>query len=209
MSAIFATRDPCLAGATRFPDRLTMAGDKASLQELAFLVGLGLLAASVRCAANLRLGIPGHSILVIVLPMAFGTAVTRRRGAGVVMGASALAGASILGAMGVGRTLGPGAVTSLALTGPAFDLWLAALRKGDRSVYWAWIAAGATSNLVAFAVRGVAKVSGIWPGVFSAHYWSLWASRAAITYPLCGLLAGLLAAGAFFKCSDGGSPGES
>jgi len=100
---------------------------------------------------------------------------------------------------------GVGALTSLALTGPALDLWLGIVRS-RRGVYLACIAAGLTSNVAAFAVRAVGKMSGLQPGYHPAAIWHIWAPRAIVSYLLCGLLAGLVSAIVCFRLRERSAP---
>ena len=134
----------------------------------------GAAAGCLSCLVRLHLGIPGHAILRAMVPIALGLALVPRRGAGSLMGAGALTAALAAGGGGIGAT------TSLLLLGPAIDV---ALSRG-RHVYLALVLAGVASNLVAFAVRGN------------------WTPLSAVTYPVCGALAGLVAAAALFRYHD-------
>src|SRR5262245_54944446 len=103
-----------LLGASRVPS-LACPGRAISAVEFVVLVLLGATAAAATALLHLPLGIPGHVILRSVFPMALGLALVPRRLSGSVMGCSALATALILQAGGARG--GPGAMTSLALTG--------------------------------------------------------------------------------------------
>jgi hypothetical protein len=126
--------------------------------------------------------------------MALGLALVPRRGAGTVMGGSALATALLLGAARGGGA-GAGALTSLSLTGPLLDLALWGAERGWR-LYLGIVLAGLGSNLVALLVRGGLKALVPGSGRRPAEEW--WAS-APLTYPICGILAGLLSAFVWFR----------
>jgi len=169
-----------------------------SLAELSFLVSMGATTGLVRCLVDLRLGLPGHSIVLIVLPLALGIALAPRRGAGTVMGLSAAATALTFKCAGIGHAVGPGAFTSLAVTGVAFDVWMARLR-GKKSVYASWILAAFSANFLAFVVRAGMKLSGAWPGVGVGAFRPGWLARAAVSYSACGIVAGFVCAWICFK----------
>lgn len=65
-----------------------------SLERTTLLLA-GFLAAAVTAFADFSLKIPGHSIIRAIFPMAFGLAVAPRRGAGCVMGGSAVVSAML------------------------------------------------------------------------------------------------------------------
>ena len=169
--------------------------------EFLLLLGLGVVTGLVRCLVDLRLGVPGHSILLVVLPIAVGVAATRRRGAGTVTSASALATVAVVSCLPVKVSIGVGALASLCATGPALDIWLTVLRR-RRAVYTACVAAGVSSNLLALGVKIAIRAAGLYPGIQAAAFFKLWLHRATITYPLCGAVAGLLAAGVCFSMRE-------
>jgi hypothetical protein len=146
---------------------------------------------------KLRLGIPGHSIVLAAVPMALGIALTPRRTAGCVMSAGALGTAGLLTATGGGE-FGSGSFVSLSLLGPMMDLALDGVR-GGRRVYGALILAGLTTNLLALASRAVPKVLGLDVG---ARQWDRWWLLASVTYTLSGIIAGLLGAICWFHFND-------
>jgi hypothetical protein len=155
------------------------------------LIGAGAAALSI-AMADFNLRIPGHAILRAVFPMALGLALVPRQLGGCVMGGSALVTGLLLQGTGVGRT-GVGALTSLCLTGPLLDLALWGARSGWR-LYLGFVLAGLGSNLVAFAVRAGARLMGLDGGGGGATWWY----TASISYPLCGLAAGLFSALVWF-----------
>ena len=69
--------------------------------------------------------------------------------------------------------------------------------KGGRRIYVGLALAGLTSNLIAFLVRGGIKYA----GADHSHglLLALWQPRAVLTYPLCGLAAGLFSAWVWFR----------
>lgn len=180
---------------------LTVACDnRAAIVQVLLLLGLGLLTGLVRCFVDLSLGVPGHSIVLIMVPVAFGVAATRRRGAGTVTSASALATVAAVGCLPVRVSMGVGAIVSLFAAGPALDIWLSTLHR--RHVYTACVAAGVSANLVALCAKIGLRTAGLYPGIQAAAFFDLWLHRATITYPLCGAVAGLLAAAVCFSMRD-------
>lgn len=166
-----------------------------SSADLAVLIACGLLAAAGVVFVDLDARLPGHAILRGVLPLALGLALVPRRGAGLVMGGSALAG--LAGLSLVGRGAGVGASTSLVLLGPLLDLAAARARSG-RWLYLTFGLAGLAANLAALVVRGGAKAGGLGGG---GRLLSDWLTVAPISYAACGLAAGLISAVVFFRWS--------
>ena len=183
--------------------------------EISALVFFGALAACLSTFIDLKLRIPGHRILFAVLPLAAGFALVPRRGAGTVMGAAALATIGVFWVGGL-RVVGIGALASLTLTGPLLDLALRWGRTGTR-LYLAFVLAGTTSNVVAFLVRGSAKVvalqgmgggggggrgngsgAGLGRSLAGGRPLADWLPNAVWTYALAGILAGLVSALVWF-----------
>lgn len=197
---------PDLHSRSRFP----LARDSATVltaAEAAALVVCGLVAAYGVMVLDFSLRLPGHSILRAVLPMSVGLALVPRRGAGVSMSAVAL-GASCLGAFGGWFHLGAGSTTSLVLVGPLLDLAGRWGRQRGRLVA-AFAVAGLATNVVALVARGGSKL------LFQdGRPFASWVTTAAWSYPLCGLVAGTVAAIICFRMrstADGddlGEPGE-
>ena len=177
---------------------LVSPGERTRALEFAFLAGCGFVAAVASGYLDFRLRIPGHAILRAVFPMALGLALVPRRGSGSVMGASAL-----LTGLGM-RTLLPmgglslGALTSLTLTGPLLDLSLRSARGGLR-LYAGFALAGLAANLVAFLIRGGAKVIGL--EHLGARPLAEWVLHASVSYAVCGLLAGLVSGAVWFQAT--------
>ena len=128
-----------------------MAGDGARTQELAILIGLGVVAALATSVAASFIRLPGHAILRGTLPLILGVSFVPRRTAGSVMSAAAAAtfGALRLGGMGLPN---PAAWVGLLCLGPAIDLATASATSGWK-LYARFAAAGLLANLVAFAAR--------------------------------------------------------
>lgn len=188
-----------LAGAARVRS-LSRQRERVSALEFGLLVLLGLAAAALSAFVRLNLGIPGHNILRVIFPMALGLAVVPRRGAATIMGLSGSAGAAMF-LLGGARGFGTGAITSLVLTGFLLDLALAGARRGP-SLYLRLVLAGLAASLAAFVVRGGSKALGAgFPGVPL----DLWWPKAAVTYAVCGALAGLLSAAVWFRFAARGS----
>ncbi len=167
-----------------------------SAREWAVLVLAGMAAAALSTLLDFSLRIPGHAILRAVFPMAVGLAMVPRYGAGTVMGASALLSALGLQAGGLtGDGVGLGALTSLTGTGPFLDWTLRRARGGWRQ-YLMFSVAGLSSNLLALAVRGTAKAVG-WEQL-GRRPLEVWLPQAAITYTLCGALAGFVSGAILF-----------
>jgi ABC-type Co2+ transport system permease subunit len=175
--------------------RVGIAAERLGSSPLASVVLLALLGAGAAVLAqrvDLPVRVPGHAILLGVLPFALGLALVPRSFAGCVMGSGALAALLADGSLRGGP--GWGAATSLLLTGPILDLAVRRARSG-RAVYLAFLAGGALANLAAFAVRLGAKLllhDGTRP---LASWWP----EAILTYTLCGVIAGLVSAAVWFR----------
>ena len=115
-----------------------------------------------------------------------------------MMGASGLASVLLFKVGGVG-TVGLGALTSLALTGPLLDAALWRAGRGWR-IYLAFAAAGVLSNLTALTVRGGVKMAGLDHAL--GRPLAIWWMQAVPSYVICGALAGLLSACVWFQLSD-------
>jgi hypothetical protein len=178
---------PGLAANSRLP-ALARDEQRVRVVEIAILLGAGVCAALATAFLELRLRIPGHAILRAIFPMALGLALAPRRGGGTLMGTSALASALVIQG-GHFASIGLGALTSLALTGPLLDAALRRARYGWQLLL-GFAAAGVASNLLALAVRTGAKAMGWERGM--ARPMGTWWNQAIITYAVCGLLAGLI-----------------
>ena len=193
VSAVFGVHEG-LAGCTRISSISQRVNDKAAVQ-IGALVLLGAGAALASGLLDFRLRIPGHAILRSVFPMALGLALVPVRKGGTLMGVSALGTALMMRACGVG-SFGAGSFASLALTGPFLDLALIGARRGWR-LYLGFVLAGLASNLAALCLRGGMKaVTGDMAG---GRLMGEWWHEASLTYPVCGLLAGLLSAAVWFR----------
>lgn len=87
--------------------RLPSTTDQTAVVDYLVLLGFGVVAATFTILADFSLKIPGHAILRVVLPFAFGLASVPRHGAGSVMGFGAL-----LGGDGRGRGFARGVLRS-------------------------------------------------------------------------------------------------
>jgi hypothetical protein len=94
-------------------------------------------------------------------------------------------------------------MTSLIATGPLLDFTLRHTRGGWR-LYAAVALAGLASNVLAFIVRGSAKLVG-WEHAAGRPFFE-WLTQASISYAACGLAAGLFSATVWFYASR--SPSE-
>lgn len=181
-----------LVGAARLP-ALSRPHHRVSAIELLLLLSSGAVSAVAIAFVKLSLGIPGHSIVIATLPMAFGMSLAPRQFAGAVMSAGALGTAGLLSLGGL-ATFGSGAFTSLVLLGPMMDLALRHARSGWR-VYAALVTAGVATNVLALASRAASKILGLDVGTRPFGTWWL---EASLTYTLSGVVAGLLGAACWF-----------
>jgi hypothetical protein len=179
-----------LGASGRLPG-LARQGGRVTALEWAMLGSLGLGAALLSAYGTRGLGVPGHNILRVIFPMAMGLALVPRHGSGTIMGLGGLAGGTLLTMLGP-HGLGAGALTGLVLLGLALDLAMLGAASG-RAVYLRFAAAGLAANLVALAARGGLMLS-LHDPKFAA-----WLPRALVSYPVCGLLAGLVSAAVWFR----------
>ena len=181
-----------LTATARMPS-LARAGQRVSALELLVLLLSGAGAAAAVGMAKLGLGIPGHSIVLAVFPLALGLSLAPRHLAGSVMSAGALGTAWMLQGAGT-ATFGSGAFVSLCLLGPMMDLALRGARSGWR-VYAALVVAGTATNLTALASRAGTKLLGLDIGGRPFDSWWL---QAMGTYTASGIVAGLVGALCWF-----------
>jgi ABC-type Co2+ transport system permease subunit len=195
---------PGLAGSSRLP---AVGQEDRPLQvaELMILFGAGVAAAVASAFLDFSLGVPGHKIILVVLPMSLGLALTPRRMAGSVMGLSALGSAMFL-KVGAFGTIGPGAMTSLTLTGPLMDLALWRVRRGW-GLYLGCALAGLGANWAALAARAGVKWIGFDRAVTKPL--AMWLPKAAVTYTVCGIAAGLISALIWFQLTADKEDGPS
>jgi len=186
--------EPSLAASIRLP-ALGRIDQPIQKIELATLIVMGVTAAAASHFIELNLRIPGHSIVRVIFPIAVGMALVPRRGAGSTMGL--VAAISTIGFVGAGfSSAGLGAMTSLLLCGIVLDTVVAWTRSGW-PLYVGLACAGLAVNLAAFGVRAASRLmglGGIGGGGGGGGGWQAWFPRAVVTYPLCGLAAGILCA---------------
>ena len=187
-----------LTATARVPS-LARAGQRVSALELLVLLASGAAAAAAVGMAKLGLGIPGHSIVLAVLPLALGLSLAPRHLAGSVMSAGALGAAWMLQGAGM-ATFGSGSFVSLCLLGPMMDVALRNARSGWR-VYAALVVAGTATNLTALASRAATKLLGLDVGGRPFDSWWL---QALGTYTASGIVAGLVGAFCWFHFTDRG-----
>jgi len=197
-----------LAAAGRIPVA-TRVRDRITASELTLLFLCGGASAAMAGFINLHLRLPGHSILLSMLPMILGLALAPRRFAGFMMSAGALGTASAFSLAGLAH-YGSGAFISLCLMGPMMDLALTKVRAGW-SLYFGLVIAGISTNLLALGSRAMSKLLGL--DIAGMRPFGMWWTQAVVTYTLCGAVAGLIGAFCFFhlrkqrsKSADSGSP---
>lgn len=183
-----------LAAARRIS--VTRFREHVSAVDLLLLFFCGATAASATGFIRLGLRIPGHAIILAVIPMALGFALAPRRLAGLVMSAGAFGTASAFSLAGLTR-YGTGAIISLSVTGLIMDLALARARSGWR-LYLGMVLAGISSNLLALTSRGASKLLGLDFGGGMRPFGDWW-SQAVVTYTVCGAVAGLIGALCCFR----------
>lgn len=189
-------------GAIQILVLLLLGAAAAATTELVDLKSLvEAVVATLTGQSEFKMRLPGHAILSSIFPMALGLAVIPRRGAGTVMGVGALLMNVILPRLEI--TPGLGSIVSVATIGPALDLALRNTRHGWR-VYAGFAVAGLAANLIAFAVQATAKYYGV-SGI-SGKPLAAWLPTAAVTYPVFGLLAGLVSAAVWFRFRDRRTP---
>jgi hypothetical protein len=167
--------------------RVALPHDRTYLLLTGLLLFMGGCAAAATALFDLKLGIPGNSILRPILPYMLGLALVPRRGAGTTMtGGSIL---TLLALNSLGFHKGLGGTVSLILLGPALDLALLQARP-NWILYIRFALAGLVANGLAFAAQVAAKSYGLSLG--GGKDARTWLSIATISYPLFGLVAGLL-----------------
>lgn len=173
---------------------LARAGQRISMLELAALMTCGMFAAIAAAVIETPWQIPGQSIVQSIVPMALGLALVPRRAAGSVMGVGSALTVACMRTGGF-HGIGFGAMTSLFLTGPMLDVAVWSARSGLR-LYVRIVVAGLATNVLALIIRLAAKVlSGDLSG---GRRLASWLPVAIWTYPLCGVIAGLVGAMAWF-----------
>ena len=198
MSASLLPLNPQLSGSSRLRT-IVSNNERVNLLEIATLIAAGITAATATGLLEFGLRIPGHAILKCIFPMILGLAIVPRQGAGTAMAGSAFVTGFFLRVGGPMTGLSVGAMTSLIVAGPILD-WSMTGAKSPRSIALRGAFAGLLTNLIALAVRGGAKLSGF-ESLGKASFAS-WFGKAALTYPICGLLAGLLSALVWFSLQN-------
>lgn len=170
------------------------------IREYLLIIGMGVITGFIVQYVNFHLKIPGHAILKSVLPISIGTAIVPRKSTGTMI---AMVGLFTLLLLRVahGTMTGTGALTSLAATGIFIDIAKNIGQSGWR-LSMAFVIAGLSSNMLAFIVRGSWR---FW--LQNSFEFYGWMSTAEITYPTCGVLAGLLSSLLLFRMTPN-SPDE-
>jgi hypothetical protein len=186
-----------LAAAGRIPS-VARVRDHISASEMAILIFCGAMSASAVSFIRLGMRLPGHAIVLAMLPMALGLSLAPRRFSGFVMSSCAFSTASVFGLLGIVQP-GAGSFVSLCLLGPVMDLALAKFRSGWR-LYFGMILAGVSANLLALSSRSMSKLLGF--DLAGMRPFGTWWTQAIITYSLCGAVAGLIGAICFFRLKN-------
>ncbi len=199
-----------LAASGRIP-AMTRIRERISAAEVLLLIFCGAAAAAASGFIRLGLRLPGHAIVLSMVPMALGLALAPRRFSGCIMSAGALGTALAFSFAGLTH-YGSGASVSLCLMGPMMDLAVAKVRSGWR-LYLALMLAGIGTNLLALASRSVSKLLGL--DLASMRPFGTWWTQAIVTYSISGAAAGLIGALCFFhlrkqqsesETADSGTP---
>jgi hypothetical protein len=173
--------------------------------ELACLLLCGALGAVAVGLLHLQLRVPGHAILRGAFPMAMGLALVPRRGAGILMAIAAGITATAMSAAQVGVFPATSMLSVLAL-GPVLDLALLGPSTGWK-LYARFAAAGAIANLLAYGLRLAGLRFGIETaggggggngGGGGARFLEL-GTFTLLSFLICGALAGLIGAAAWFR----------
>jgi hypothetical protein len=186
-----------LIDTARLPS-LARSRQRISTAEVLLLLTSGAIAAAAVGMAKLGLGIPGHSIVLAALPLAFGMSLAPRRLAGSVMSAGAFGAAWLLRAAGA-ASYGSGSMVSLCLLGPMMDVALRRVSPGWR-LYAALMLSGVATNVLALGSRAAAKILGL--DLAGARPFDSWWLQAIVTYSLSGVVAGLLGALCWFQFNE-------
>lgn len=205
LTTVFPT-NPALLDRSRLRTAIPAALRSDSVQVLV-LISMGVVAAALTTYVHMRMRIPGHKIVLNVLPMGCGLAFAPRRNAGLLLALSstiAWIGFNFEDARWIidepsEAIIELGAIASLGSLGILLDLAGRVARSG-KSFYGAFAAAGFTSNYITFAAKLVQR--NLDDGITRIRY-SEWIGRAPLSFAVCGLLAGLVAAGIFFQFSEG------
>lgn len=166
--------------------------DHVAAAEWAILLGAGVSSA---VAGRLfgGYGIPGSTLLQVVLPMAAGLALVPRRGSGLTMGTSAVAAGLAMMTLGAAH-INPSELARLFLLGVCLEVGPA--RAGDRRWVWLWfVAAGLAANALGFAFKVGSALLG-WEGISARGL--PWPAQLA-SFAICGALAGGVSGVIFFR----------
>lgn len=189
--------EPALVGSGRLPSLSQVKGGIRSI-EIGCLLLLGFATAALATFVELNLRIPGHAIIRIVFPISLGLALVPRRGSGLVIGSVAMGSGLVLRGTGLGSA-GMGAMTSLFLSGILLDFVAWRVRAGWQ-LYVGLAGVGLVANLAAFGMKALSKTALLgWAG---GHNWHAWWPRAVVSYPLCGIAAGLICAMILFRLRE-------
>lgn len=166
----------------------------ARWRELAWIAGLGLVAALAATYGPRLAGWPGHRILYSALPLAMARVFSSRRGAGSLASGAAMTAAIPLASMG--GHLGASGIASLALLGIFLDF--AVDFPGRReTIYPRLLFAGMLSNLGAWLVGMIASRLGLAQPIAYATGRLV---PSAVSFAFFGAVAGLMAALVWWSC---------
>lgn len=192
-----------LATAGRIPS-IARAQEYISAIEIAILIVCGAAASSAIGFIKLGLRIPGHAILLTMIPVALGFVLAPRKHSGFIMSGAALGTAAVFTVAGLVQYR-TGSFVSLCLIGPLTDLALTKVRSGWQ-LYLGLIAAGIATNFLALMSRTAGRFLGLDP---SWRPFGSWMIQSLVTYPLSGALAGMIVAICFFHFRNRSESGRS
>jgi hypothetical protein len=165
-----------------------------SASEILLLILCGATAAAASGFLRLGFRLPGHSIVLSMIPMALGFALAPRKLSGFILSAGAFSTASAFSLTGLAH-YGSGAFVSLCLIGPIMELAVAKFRSGWK-LYLGLGLAGIVTNLLALTSRSASKLLGL--DFAGTRPFGTWWAQAVVTYAVSGAIAGLIVALCFF-----------
>ena len=202
--------NPTLRAQSRLPTLTpTDASPELTAAKLVTLVLVGAgIAATFIVSPTLHLRMPGHNIMQVLFPMGLGIALVPRLGAATIVALAGLAVLLTLQTFDLAKS-GAAGFTCFAV-GPVLDLVLLRTRRGWQ-IYLGFVLAALGTNAVALFIRGGFKLAnsggagagggggGGTGGGLHKRTVEEWWEQAWTTFPIWGLVAGLVAASVWFR----------